>query len=162
LRTGIFNCRLLYMQQETYTYKNILSGKYSFTSMGKKQIVKIVEFTPTVHENIVNLGFGDMLPDTKFDDLAVSNNGDIIKVIATVIGIVQEFTGEFPELTVMVRGSTTERTKLYSRILKMYYAEFSKEFHISGLIEDASGVFKVDFDPIISRNYKAYFVKRKS
>jgi hypothetical protein len=35
--------------------------------------------------NLYNLGFGDLLPDGKIDDKVTSNNGDIIKVLSTVI-----------------------------------------------------------------------------
>jgi hypothetical protein len=33
------------------------------TSIGKKRIAKQVVFTPTSIPNIVNMGFGDVLPD---------------------------------------------------------------------------------------------------
>jgi hypothetical protein len=150
------------MRQETYPYKNILYGKYSFTSIGKKRIVKIVEFTLIGSGDVVNLAFGDSLADTNLDDFIVSDNGDIIKVIATVIKVMQEFTAEFPHLTIAFAGSTPGRMKLYHRILKMYYAEISKEFHISGIIKEASTMIYVEFDPTIQRNYITYFVKRKS
>lgn len=150
------------MNQEAYSYNNILPRKYSFVSEGEKRIVKLVEFTRTGDENIVNLGFGDLLPDTDFDDQVVSNNGDIMKIFATIIEIVKEFTAEFPHLKIAFDGSTPERMKLYNRILKTYYSDFSKEFQISGLIEDALTELEADFEPKVTGKYILYFVKRKS
>lgn len=150
------------MNQEAYSYNNILPRKYSFVSEGEKRIVKLVEFTRTGDENIVNLGFGDLLPDTDFDDQVVSNNGDIMKIFATIIQIVKEFTAEFPHLKITFAGSTPERMKLYNRILKTYYSDFSKEFQISGLVEDALTELEADFEPKVPGKYILYFVKRKS
>lgn len=150
------------MNQEAYSYNNILPRKYSFVSEGEKRIVKLVEFTRTGDENIVNLGFGDLLPDTDFDDEVVSNNGDIMKIFATIIQIVKEFTAEFPHLKIAFAGSTPERMKLYNRILKTHYSDFSKEFQISELVEDALTELEADFEPKVPRKYILYFVKRKS
>lgn len=150
------------MNQEAYSYNNILPRKYSFVSEGEKRIVKLVEFTRTGDENIVNLGFGDLLPDTGFDDQVVSNNGDIMKIFATIIQIVKEFTAEFPHLKIAFAGSTPERMKLYNRILKTYYSDFSKEFQISGLVKDALTELETDFEPKVPGKYILYFVKRKS
>ena len=150
------------MNQEAYSYNNILPRKYSFVSEGEKRIVKLVEFTRTGDENIVNLGFGDLLPDTGFDDQVVSNNGDIMKIFATIIQIVKEFTAEFPHLKIAFAGSTPERMKLYNRILKTYYSDFSKEFQISGLVKDALTELETDFEPKVTGKYILYFVKRKS
>ena len=82
----------------------------------------------------MNLGFGDLLPDGSIDDRIVSNNGDIKKVLATIVVIVKHFTSLHPQVIVHFSGSTDERTKLYTRILVMYHASFKKEFEIYGII----------------------------
>jgi hypothetical protein len=66
----------------------------------KKRIEKVVDFVPIGIKNIMNLGFGDLLPDGSVDDTANSNNGDLIKVLATVIGILRDYTAEYPQVEI--------------------------------------------------------------
>ena len=148
------------MNQTPYLYEGIGQERYIFTSTGKKTIVKIAEFTRATDGNIVNLGFGDLLPDGRLDDRAISNNGDIIKIFATLIVIIKEFAARFPHLKIAFTGSTPERTKMYNRILTMYYTEFSREFKITGIIEHPKMRGEVDFEPDILRKYLFYFVKK--
>jgi len=71
--------------------------------------------------NIVNMGFGDVLPDGSIDDKANSNNGDIVKVLGTIVQIMIDFTNKFPDLEIFFTGSTPERSKLYFRIIRTHY-----------------------------------------
>ncbi|HRH47749.1 MAG TPA: hypothetical protein PLP23_03285 [Panacibacter sp.] len=151
------------MQSQPYSYDRKYSTRYTFISKGKKGvIVKIVEFTPTSVKNVLNLGFGDLLSDGSVDDTANSNNGDIIKVLATVISIVEDFTAEYPDIKIVFAGSTVRRTELYHRILKMYYTGFKKEFIITALKDDGNESYsEVLFEPGSNNKYVAFFIKRK-
>jgi uncharacterized protein DUF6934 len=61
-----------------------------------------------------NLGFGDLNKATgKIDDLAVTDNQDRKKVLATVAATLLEFTRQFPDAAVYATGSTPARTRLY-------------------------------------------------
>ncbi|MES2331530.1 MAG: hypothetical protein V4539_18135 [Bacteroidota bacterium] len=122
----------------------------------------MVQFKSTTYKNVVNLGFGDQLPDGRIDDKSVSNNGDTNKVIATVIQIAHDFTTQFPHLKIAFTGSTPGRNRMYNRVLKMYYKEFSKEFVITAFVEKRETMFEVDFDPDFSGNYLVFFVRRKT
>jgi hypothetical protein len=148
------------MTHVPYTYKRAHSERYIFTSVGKKKIEKIVDFAPIGINNIMNLGFGDLLPDGSVDDSANSNNGDLIKVLATVIGILKDYTAEYPQVEVFFAGSTIERTKLYTRILKTYYATFSKEFIISAISGSENANKRIPFDPIANIEYLGFLIKR--
>ncbi len=148
------------MKQEFYDYSCDRMGRYRFVSRGKKDIVKIVDFSPTQREFIFNLWFGDLLPDETVDDMNISNNGDIIKVLATIIQIIKEFTAGSPQLTIVFKGNTTARMSLYSRILKKYHAEFAKEFIISAFVFLENKYREVPFDPGLNIEYWAFFVKR--
>jgi hypothetical protein len=64
------------MKDKSYPYDQTQGSRYTFTSVGKKRIVKQVIFTPTGIRNIINMGFGDIMPDGSIDDTANSNNGD--------------------------------------------------------------------------------------
>jgi hypothetical protein len=101
-----------------YTYKHIQPRRYVFISVGKTTIEKVVDFVPLGMGNIVNIGFGDLLSDGCIDDKVNSNNGDIIKVLATVVDILRHFTTKYPQAEIYFQGSTENRTKLYSRILR--------------------------------------------
>jgi hypothetical protein len=122
--------------------------------------VKIVEFAPLKAKNVMSLGFGDLLADGSIDYKASSNNGDIIKVLATVIDILRHFTAQHPATIVFFTGSTDDRTKLYTRILKMYYAAFSTEFMLYGVIGTEENSKILPFDPGSGREYLAFFIKR--
>lgn len=149
------------MQLETYKYEISGLKQYRFVSKGKKDIVKLVQFKPTQDSGIINLGFGDELPDGTIDDKSISDNGDIIKVLATVVQIAYDFSEAFPDKKISFTGSTLERTKLYYRILAMYFDEFSENFLISGVVERNGLMVEVDFDPKRTEKYLVYFVKRK-
>jgi hypothetical protein len=143
-----------------YSYKRSHSERYIFTSLGKKRIEKVVDFVPIGIKNVMNLGFGDLLPDGSVDDTANSNNGDLVKVLATVIGILRDYTAEYPQVEIFFAGSTTERTKLYTRILKTYYPAFSKEFAISAIAGSENKNKRVHFDPTANVDYLAFLIKR--
>ena len=150
------------MNKTPYLYNREVSTRYRFLSTGKKPVEKIVQFTSLSPANIYNLGFGDLRADGKIDDKANSNNGDIIKVLSTVIHIIKDFTRDNPESKIAFKGSTKERTALYQRILKTYLDTFSKEFLITALGGPANSPSETTFDPGHEEIYLAFFVKRKT
>ena len=148
------------MYHTPYKYDTVHARQYTFKSLGKREIVKVVEFIPTSTKNVYNLGFGDLLSNGEIDDTANSNNGGIIKIFATVIDILQHFTQKYPSVTIVFAGSTEDRTKLYNRIIKRYYQEFCKLFYISGAVETEDGVKYIPFDAGNPKFYVVFFVKR--
>jgi hypothetical protein len=148
------------MYQTIYEYSEVHAYRYTFISTGKRSIVKVIEFTPTATYNVYNLAFGDLLPNGEIDDMSNSNNGDIIKIFATIIDVVQFFTTNNPSLRIYFEGSTPERTLLYNRILKTYYQPFSKKFKIAGVIKTDKGQKRVPFDPKNTGIYFAFLIKR--
>ena len=147
------------MYQTTYPYDHPDITRYTFTSVGKKRIEKIVDFTDLGMGSVFNLAFGDLAPDGSVDDMSNSNNGDIVKVLATVVSILRDFTTKNPQAQVTFTGSTDERTKLYTRILKSYHSSFSKEFTISGFVKEGDEYKMVPFDPGASLAYVVFLVK---
>ena len=105
------------------------------------------------------MGFGDLLSNGTVDDLSNSNNGDIIKVLSTVITILKEFINSTPDIKIVFTGSTKERTRLYQRIIKMNFYQFSKDFIISGLIKTDNQYKEVIFEPSNEVEYLAFFIK---
>ena len=148
------------MKQNSYSFKQHGFEKYVFSSVGKKVIVKVVEFSTTRTPDLYNLGYGDLLPDGTIDDKANSNNGDIVKVLATIVHIIRSFSSQYPGAKIAFVGSTGERTKLYVRILKMHYDDFCKEFRITALVKVSQSFKEVNFNPQLALPYLAFFVKR--
>ena len=147
------------MTRVSYPYEQTDSWRYIFVSVGNRKIEKVVDFV-TIEGNMVNLGFGDLLPDGSINDKANSNNGDIIKVLATIIEILKDFTIQYPFVQIVFRGSTPERTKLYGRILRTYYPIFMKEFEIAAVLLIDGRVKVLPYDPKAQENYLAFLIKR--
>ncbi len=102
------------------------------------------------------------MPDRSIDDKANSNNGDIIKVLSTIIYIIKDFTEENPESKIAFTGSTKERTALYQRILKTYLDTFCKEFLITALEGPSNSPKETESDAGHKEPYLAFFIKRKT
>ena len=122
------------MNQPTYKVKyNDSSQTYTFTSIGENGVIqKLVRFLE-IGENLFNLGFGDFDPVTEqVSDTIVSNNGDMVKVLATIVSILRVFLSENPDVSVIIDGSTPSRIRLYRIIINNYYDDFVKEFIIFG------------------------------
>jgi len=143
-----------------YLYHSDCMTVYTFTSVGRQRIEKMVEFTNVGIENVFNLAFGDLLPNGTIDDTSNSNNGDLVKVLATVISVLKDFTEKNPTAYVAFTGSTDERTKLYKRILKSYYSAFSKDFKIMAYIRSETGYIEIEYDPEKKVDYEVFLVKR--
>lgn len=149
------------MTKAPYIHDRESSTRYRFMSTGRRPVEKIVEFTPLVIRNMFNLGFGDLLTDGSIDDKVNSNNGDIIKILSTVIHIVKDFTNSNPGAKIAFKGSTKERTVLYQRVIKTYLNDFKKDFLITALEGPVSQPRETVFDPQCKGTYLAFFVKRK-
>lgn len=145
------------MQLPAYQYKtNDSFLDYEFISEGPKgRIKKVVRFTQITH-SVFNLGFGDLDEESgEISDLAVSNNNDSRKVLATVAATVNDVTIKYPGIWVVAKGSTLSRTRLYRMGITNHWAEISADFEIYGLKEE-------NWEPFEQcRDYEAFLVRRK-
>jgi hypothetical protein len=148
------------MSHIAYPFEQVQPTRYRFFSVGRNRIEKIVDFAPLQIKNVVNLGFGDKMPDGSIDDTVASNNGDIKKVLSTVVMIVKHFTALHPQVIIYFSGTTAERTRLYTRILAMYHASFIKEFEIYGITGEDTNGQRLPFDPCAQHNYLSFLIKR--
>ena len=135
------------MIDNAYPFDQTKTSIYRFTSIGRKQITKEVVFTRTNRMNIVNMGFGDVSPDGSIDDKANSNNGDIVKVLGTIVQIMIDFTDKFPSSEIFFAGSTPERSKLYFRVVRTYHHEFSNTFTVNILEAKGNNFIERPFEP---------------
>ncbi|HXB35403.1 MAG TPA: hypothetical protein VNV35_18365 [Puia sp.] len=133
---------------------------FEFESAGPKgKIRKIVRYSPQNAGGITyfNLGFGDLNPKTgKIDDLAVTNNQDREKILATIAATVLEFTRHFPDVIVYAKGSTPARTRLYQIGISANWSDIEPLLHVFGYEQNKGWEsFRKNV------NYQAFLVKRK-
>jgi hypothetical protein len=130
---------------------------FEFISEGPKgEIRKIVEYTELSVRNIYNLAFGDYdLVTDGINDKVITNNGDSLKVLATVVSTLYSFTAKYPHSWVFATGSTEVRTRLYRMGITNNLEELKKDFYVFGMKIDES------FEPfIIGEDYLGFMVTR--
>ena len=133
---------------------------FEFDSDGPNgKIRKIVRYSPQNAAGITyfNLGFGDLNQKTgKIDDLAISNNKDREKILATIAATVLEFTQRFTDVMVYAKGSTSARTRLYQIGISANWKEIEPLLYVYGYEQDKGWQL---FHKNV--NYQAFLVKRK-
>ena len=93
---------------------------FLFFSEGKNGNTPKVIAYQYISDLVYNLAFGDLNIKTgELDDLSISNNGDIIKIMATVIKTLSVFFKKHPKVNVVFKGSDDLRIKLYQRIIRI-------------------------------------------
>jgi hypothetical protein len=98
--------------------KSKLQVSFVFVSSGNIAIIKVIDYDYAGLHNkrkTFNLGFGDYHPLTgKIDDHANTDNGDVYRVLNTVLNTVPLFFEEYPNHSLMVGGSDNGKEFLYS------------------------------------------------
>jgi hypothetical protein len=127
---------------------------YRFKSVGRKGIIpKVVKFTE-IQDNIFNLGFGDFDEKSQsIDDKKVSDNGDMVKVLATVVSITELFLNENPDVWIYVEGSTPSRTRLYQIAINKFFESFILKFEIYGSVNGVYEPFQKNIQ------YESFLIK---
>ena len=118
------------MKGEGYAvFESDEATKFQFESIGKKgTIKKIVRFTK-MEERFWNLAFGDA-NEQDFDDLSISNNQDIRKVIQTVANISHLFLETYPKRKIFISPVDEKRKSLYNFVFRHHYEELQNELVI--------------------------------
>ena len=131
--------------------------RFEFISEGTKGAIrKLIEFQATTDPDVYNLAFGDKDPLTdEINDLAVTNNGDTEKVLATVIAALYVFFDNYPSAYVYATGSTATRTRLYRMGITKFYEEMQKDFYLYGQVGDNYP----EFEP--GKDYDGFLTQRK-
>ncbi|TAF72832.1 MAG: hypothetical protein EAZ53_14770 [Bacteroidetes bacterium] len=147
------------MKLETYDLSSDNSSLvFSFLSIGSKGVIIKVIVYEYIKQNIYNLAFGDYDLLTKtISDTANSNNGDAKLVLSTVIKSLYLFFEKHKDSKVIVSGSSDIRTRLYQRIIKEYYSEFSTDFKLEAKLENENKFERIDF----SKKYDQFRISKK-
>lgn len=131
--------------------------RFEFISEGTKGAVrKLIEFQTTSEPEFYNLAFGDKDPLTgDLNDLAVTNNGDTEKVLATVIAALYVFFDNYPTSYVYATGSTKARTRLYRMGITKFFQEMQNDFYLYGQVGDDFPIFES------GEEYDGFLAQRK-
>jgi len=127
------------MQIEKYHLKSTSRlTRFEFISDGPRGTIrKLIEFQTTTDPGLFNLAFGDKHPVTGgIDDLAVSNNGDTEKILATVVAALYSFCNHYPDAYIYASGSTKARTRLYRMGISRFYEQMRADFYLYGQLGD--------------------------
>ena len=117
----------------------------------------MVEYTETATENVYNLGFGDYDEIANaINDISVTNNGDSLKVLATVASTVYAFLEKHPNAYILATGSTNVRTRLYRMGITNNLAEINEDFIVYGLTD--KGIWD---DFVVGEDYEAFLITKK-
>ncbi len=116
-------------------------------------IPKVVEFEE-IEPGTYNLAFGDVSEKGELNDSVVSNNGDMQKVLATVVQAVLTFLEIYPDRRVYFSGNSRARNRLYRALLSKDLENWSEMFEIDGVSkgELRSFVPNVDFDGFVIKS----------
>ena len=109
-------------------------------------------------KGLYNLAFGDFNEKTNsIDDFSITNNGDSIKVLATVASTVYAFTEKYPKAWIFATGSTSVRTRLYRMGITNNLAEIKEDFKVFGLtiVDNKWEEF------IVGEDYEAFLITKK-
>lgn len=148
------------MNKPKYLYKSEEFLKiYEFVSEGPKgKIKKMVQFTETGTENVYNLAFGDYDEQSNnINDFAITNNGDSLKVLATVASTVYAFTEKYPDAWIFATGSTIVRTRLYRMGITNNIEEIKSDFNVYGLTVETN----IWEEFVIGEDYEAFMLTKK-
>lgn len=90
------------------------------------------------------------------NDLSISNNGDSIKVLATVGSIVNSFMEKHPNAWIFATGSTAARTRLYRMGIANNLEEITADYVVFGLSEN--GIWS---EFMRGKDYNAFLFTKK-
>lgn len=145
------------MNQEKYSvirYDDFLT--YEFLSQGPKGAIKKLVSYQEIDDNLFNLAFGDWDEvNRKMNDAIRSNNNDRNKVLLTVAFTAIDFIQHWPNATLLIKGSTESRTRLYQIKINNNWNEIIRLFDIKGFYNGYWEPFKKE------KNYESFLLKAK-
>jgi hypothetical protein len=128
--------------------------RFEFSSSGRKNIEKAIIIQNTDVPNFYSLMLTDIQSDGSIDVLSESNNGDMEKIMATVIQSILVFLAYHSNANIAFAGSTPSRTRLYNIILSKEFEKFGN-FNIFGLKGN-------DFVPFVRNHlYEGFVISKK-
>lgn len=93
-------------------------------------------FQETNLTDYYNLTLADILDDGSIDVLSKSNNGNLDKILATVIQTILAFLAFYPTKKVVFTGSTPFLTRLYQIVLSKEFDKVKEILDIMGITDN--------------------------
>ncbi len=123
---------------------------YTFFSVSEEMVIpKAILYSPIERnqQKYYNLGFGDVIIDPLtgdfyIDDKNESNNGDVKTVFYTVVSTLTDFFERYPNGTVYIEGSTSQRMEIYSRLIARHWRQIEPIYIVQGYREDRLEFFQ--------------------
>lgn len=156
LTTALF-FRSSQMSVPTYQVTAESSLRYSFLSISNaKTVQKLVIYDLlSVEFDLFNLALVDQHENGLLDDLSISNNQDMVRVLATVIQTMHLFFEIHANATVFFSGSTPSRTRLYRLAISQNILLFDETFTIKGLLNGKAESYQPN------RSYEGFTIQLK-
>ncbi|MBO9616683.1 MAG: hypothetical protein J7619_28610 [Dyadobacter sp.] len=131
---------------------------FEFESISEtKCIKKRIEFAIlNKTAQLYNLALTDINQEGATSDIVISDNADMPKVMATVIHCLHQFLENHPSATVLVRGNSPARTRLYRAVISREISKVKNFLEIYGTDGYVNEPFR------INTHYEAFFIKLRS
>lgn len=131
------------MTHAPYSFNMLNQGlRFDFSSMGKRIISKSIIYRETDIPGMYALALVDNHDDGSSDDTAVSDNGDMEKILITVFETFSVFFQRHPDTFVAFWGSTPSRTRLYRMAISHELPGITKTYNVWGVTEQAYEPFE--------------------
>src|ERR1700712_3093437 len=99
----------------SYPFEKLSEDEYFFISKGPKgEVKKLVSFS-LLYEDLYNVALESEINGIRMDDLERTNNGDIFRVLNTVVKIIKYELMSKPWRSVFLCGSDSQRVNVYQR-----------------------------------------------
>lgn len=109
--------------------------KFGFISLGPKGVFKKVIMFDRLSNGKWNLAFGDLTAGD-VDDVVITNNNDITKVLGTVAMATYIFSEKYPNRRIIIRPVDDKRKRLYNVIFNRHIDTISFVFDVFGKIKN--------------------------
>ncbi|MCF2491562.1 DUF6934 family protein [Dyadobacter sp. CY347] len=145
------------MQYQAYPVEsNEENTRFQFQSVGKRGVFEKVIFITPLTFDTFNLSLVDFNPATgNYDDLSVTDNGDMPEVLITVVSAIHQFLASNPFKRIYFEGSTPARTRLYQIAISKIYDSEQSDLLISGLQDGQL----FPFEP--NSNFEGFLAEKK-
>ncbi|MEJ7740543.1 MAG: hypothetical protein WKF97_24260 [Chitinophagaceae bacterium] len=145
------------MNQPFYNFSILNQAlRFDFLSVGKKVVPKSILYTKTEISNLYSLALVDVYNDGSSDDICVSNNGDMEKILVTVFQTFSIFFTNYPDSIIAFQGSTPSRTRLYRIAISHELANINKVYNVWGIAGEIYRPFEKD------HNYTGFLFSLKT
>jgi hypothetical protein len=120
---------------------------FQFISEGPwGRITKQIHFTLLFKPGIYVLQLGDINKYGGFDRCAISNNGDMNRILATVILAIEVYTERYPDRSIRIWSLSAERSRLFRIAIGNNLRLLSAKFTVQSMAREGFLFFKKDID----------------